>query len=231
MVEATLVRSWRDGSAPVLRQSVIVAALVTMAAAPRQLARATSADPWLMLAGLGFQFLLVVLLADAPAAWGRSAGMAGLWPAPRALALGVAGALGAALALAPLHALVDPELRAALLEAGRADLVALHLPTGRVAVTAAMLWSGGFEALFFYGFAMSVLARAFGRVDVAVVGAVALRTLVSALAMSSVGILDVGLLPLAVGALTSLAAALLFARGGLPAAALLAMLVKARLLL
>lgn len=210
----------------IARNALITSALVTAASIPRQLLRGPSAGPFVV--SLLIELLLLTLVADAPFSWGSRAGMAGAVPERERLGRPLLYALGLAALLVPLHLATDPALGQALLAQGRTDLHALLFPPTLGATLAAMLWVGGMETLFFYGFVVSLLVRAFDRPALAIAAAVLFRTALSISRLSEADVLPESGPSLVAGALTSLAAAWLFTRGGLPATALLLVLVKAR---
>jgi hypothetical protein len=157
--------------------------------------------------------------------------MGGVLPERRRLVAGLGLALGLGAVLVPMQLATDAAYRAALVAAGRSDLAAIAFPAEAGHLVAAILWAGGFDVLFFYAFVMSLLARVGGRAWLAVTVAVVLRTLVSVGQLHAAGVLGPSLPALSVGATASLCVAIAFARGGLPAASVLAMAIKARLLL
>jgi hypothetical protein len=198
-------------------------ALVTCMAIPRILQTAQSLAFY-----LPATFVSLMLVAGAVTAWGSRGGMVGPLPAWRRLLAGVGVAALLVLVWLPLATPMDALLRQALTASGKAGLIQLAYPNTPGGCWALLLWSAGFETLFFQGAAMAFVARITGRQDVAIIGAVALRVYVTHRKLTMEGLAPVPPVALYLSALSSLVACLLFARGGLPAAMTFAAGVSAR---
>jgi hypothetical protein len=174
-------------------------------------------------------FLLMTLVAGAATAWGKQGGLAGLFPPRETVFKGLAVAILAAGVMIPLYrGVVDGRLKEVLLAAGNAEQLRLSFPEEATGAWDLILWSAGFETLFFQAATMALLGRLFKRSWVAVAGAVALRVWVSHLQMSKAGIASTD--PVLMGAVVagSVAACLLYARSGFLPASLFSALLSAR---
>jgi hypothetical protein len=160
----------------------------------------------------------MTLVAGAATAWGRRAGMAGVWPERRRALWGVViGALlGGALAL--VYVRTDPVCRDAIARTGDSRLLALQFPATASGRFALSLWSAGFGTLFFCAATMSFLARLTGRQWLAVLGAVVIRLFLVHHRLASEGVTQSIPIFLLRNAVVSAASCTFFARFGLPSA-------------
>lgn len=160
----------------------------------------------------------MTLVAGAATAWGRRAGMAGVWPEGRQVlrGLGVGALLGGVLTC--FYAWSDPICRNAVAATGNRELLSLQFPSTASGSLALSLWSAGFGTLFFSAAAMSFLARLTARQWLAVLGAVAFRLFLIHHRLGSVGVTEALPLFMLRNAVASAVSCLLFARQGLPSA-------------
>lgn len=161
-----------------LRQATLIAVVVTVMALPR-----------LVLAGVDLRVYLpagllsMILVAAAATAWGHYGGLHGMFPERRRMIAGMAMAVVLAWIGLPLALRLDA-LRLELLAAGEIDHWRVQpVPTDPTAIMALLLWSAGFETMFFQAGALSYLARLLKRRRPALAGAVILRGFVSYLQM------------------------------------------------
>jgi hypothetical protein len=207
-------------SVSTLWKALILGGIVTAMAIPRFLEGAVDIHFY-----IPASVAAMTLTSGAVVAWGRKGGMCGIWPGTRQGSAGLGLALLLALLATSVYLLgFDPVCRKALEATGNAQMLRLRYPPtlrGRVAL---VLWSAGFETVFFRASAMSFLARLTGRTSVAVAGSVTLHVMVAAAQLSRAGIYEP--LPYTLFLVGTAAAGaigcLLFARAGLPAAMLFA---------
>lgn len=121
---------------------------------------------------------------------------------------------------------IDPVVRPAMESAGPVSWVRLRYPTTVYGKWALVLWSAGFETVFFQGAAMSFLARLTKRPSPAVIGATVLRTLVAIRQLEAVDIGDPAGLIVVATATGAFAACFVFSWGGLPSAMLFSAIVS-----
>ena len=104
--------------------------------------------------------VLMTLSAGAVTAWGGQGGMVGAFPGRRRLLLGLAAGAGLALLMLPLRLfIVDPIVHPIIVATGNTRLLRLTYPGSHAGRMAVMLWSAGFETLFFTATAMAFAAR------------------------------------------------------------------------
>ena len=198
--------------------------VATVMAVPRIL----SANPHYPALPYVFVALLAMILVSAMAtAWSRYGGMCGLLPERRRLWTGVAIGAAAGLAAYPIACTVDPVIRAAMFARGYAGLIEQAFPSTLRGVVALVLWAAGFESVFFIAATMSFFARLTNNQWAAVLGAAALRIGVTYVKLSQAQLLNI--MPLvAIGVATTVVAAILYARAGLPAASVFVAVADAR---
>lgn len=161
-------------------------------------------------------FLAMTFVSGAVTAWGRRAGMAGLATDAKTLTPGVGAAVLLALAALPVHYFgSDPILREALASADNPAAVEMSYPSTTSGRFALMLWSAGFQAMFFVAAPMSFFGRLTGRAWVAAGFCIAVRTYVVHLQVGHAGLAEQVPLFLASAVVTTLVACVLFARYGL----------------
>lgn len=138
-----------------LLQGAGLSALVTLLA----IGRLQQSDMPL-LTGVVMLFVSMTLVCATVTAWGRQAGMAGVWTSGRTLRRGLLAALALGLALWPVFLLwLDPRIRAVLASAQDGDLLRLAFPPTTGTRLALILWALGFQTLFLLAAPMSVAAR------------------------------------------------------------------------
>ncbi|MDT8318365.1 MAG: hypothetical protein RQ824_10330 [bacterium] len=168
-------------------------------------------------------FAGLTLVAAMATAWGRSAGMKGLFP-PRFIVLrGLLLAFILLIILLPIKIFwFNPLLYSAVEQTGNGAALRLLFPDTFISGVALMLWVMSFEALFFRAAAMSFFARLTNRLSVALVLSAMLRVFVTWLKISEIGVEDGLFLILSHAAIINLLSCLMFARYGLPAPMLFA---------
>ena len=177
-------------------------------------------------------FCAMMFIAGAVAAWGRRAGMAGIVTDRRTLCSGVALALLLALLALPVYVWgLDAILRNALRSATSRTLLNLSYPATVGGCLALMLWSAGFQTMFFVAAPMSLFARLTNRQSVALGLTLAVRFYVMHRQMTEAGVSAAVPLFYGLALATTLAGGLLFARYGLAPAMLFAAALDLRLLL
>ncbi len=153
-----------------LRRASGIAVVVTVMATPRLVLAGVDLGVYLP-AGL----LSMILVAAAATAWGHYGGLHGMFPARRRMVAGIVMAVALALIVLPLALRLDA-LRQELLAAGEIDHWRVQpVPTDPAAIMALLLWSAGFETMFFQAGALSYLARLLKHRRPALAGAVLLR--------------------------------------------------------
>lgn len=210
-----------------LIQASLLGAVVTLMSVPRILAG--SLNPAFYVAAA---FLSMTLVCGAVTAWGRNLGMGGVWPGRDGLRHNLAFAGLAGLALALVHVfLLDPVFSQAIEKTGDSTFMELHYPGTWGNCLALVLWTTGFETVFFYAATPSFVVRVARRIWPAYVFAATLRLMVTLHQMGTAGIDEAGHLFAAGSIVTSFVTVLLFVRGGLPAAMLFTAVLNLRLLL
>ncbi len=160
-------------------------------------------------------FLAMTLVSAAATAWGAQSGLKGLFPSHNRMVWGLIASLVLGLSSLLIKAYVtDPILKAAL----PPRMLALSFPASAAGVLGLILWAAGFENMFFNVAATSYFTRLSRNMWLAVALSACFRTFVSSRLLLSAGIQSPALLGL--NALSSLTACVLFAKSGLPAAAL-----------
>jgi hypothetical protein len=161
-------------------------------------------------------FLSMLLIGGAATAWGRKAGMAGCFPDRRLWIGGVLVASLVLLVLVPIQRYVlDPPILAAMEQSGAPETFVLrHYPITTLGRAAMVLWTAGFETLFFVAAPMAFFGRLTGRVWVAVVFTALFRTTVTAGYLSYIA-MPAPFLTLTFGGIQAVTACVLFARAGL----------------
>jgi hypothetical protein len=173
-------------------------------------------------------FPLMMLVAGAATAWGRSGRMHGLFPEHGRITRTVLVALGAGALIGAAHWAGDGLYRNTFAEYSTSEVYAMTYPPTWGGCFALILWSAGFETLFFRAATMSFLARVTGRQWVAIGGAVIFRTVLSFMT-DPAGNADYLTLARMTGvALTTFCACLLYAQGGITPAMVFAAMIDAR---
>jgi len=168
-------------------------------------------------------FVSMLLVSGAATAWEHCGGLAGLLPARRRI---VAGAILAALSAAVLTPLyvrfVDPVLYRAIAATGDTARLSLAYPGTARGALAVMLWSMGFQTMFFLAAPLSLFARLARRRWVAIALTFGVRLYVLSCQIDRMGVCDgLPLFYASVGG-TTLIACILFAHAGILPAALFA---------
>jgi hypothetical protein len=167
-------------------------------------------------------FLSMTLVSGAATAWSTSAGMCGLFPAPRRQLAGMAIAAALAILVLPIFMLyIDPVIVPAIAAKGGQEMLMKRYPVTLSGQIALLLWSAGFETMFLQAAAMSLLSRITGRQWMAVTAAVTLRILLYSHQLDELHILSENPHLLFIAGLMTTASCILFARFGLPAAMVL----------
>ena len=174
-------------------------------------------------------FPLLIIIAGAVTAWGNCGGMVGPFPGRNPSYRGLGIAIVAALILVPVLFAFDSGVLRQLAENKGPDslLVRLAFPTDVRGCLAIVLWSAGFDTLFFKGATMSFLARLTKRQSVAVVGSVLFSVAITSSKFTHMGMALSGL-GIVTAAVTSIAGCLIYARGGLIPAMAFGSLLSAR---
>ena len=193
-----------------LVKAVGLGSIMAVMAAPRILASGMHARLLLPAA-----MMAMTLTCGAATAWGKSAGMVGVFPKKRRLFLGIGLGLLAAALLMPVKLMyLAPMLKGALIRESSARL-AMQFPSTAWGCMGAILWVAGFETIFLCAAPMSFWARISNRIWVAIILTCGLKLMVGALTLSD---LDLPIAPMLIGAVTvSCVSSFLFARWGLPA--------------
>jgi membrane protease YdiL (CAAX protease family) len=173
-------------------------------------------------------FVSMTLVAAAGTAWGTRAGMCGLFPGRRRMLGGVGVAAGVALVLAPVYILSDGTLKEIVEATGDAVQLRLQYPSTVQGAVALLLWSAGFETLFFVVAPTSVVARVTNRQTLAIVLPVVVRALVVYYKLGLEGVVAATPLFLARTAVGGVMACALFARSGLVPSMTLSALLELR---
>ena len=209
-----------------LKQATALAALVSVMAIPRIIEGELGILPRLLMA-----FPAMTLVAGSATAWGKHGGMCGPWPERHVAARGMRVALIAGFAMAPVLLAFDFDLKTVMAAALRPHAVTLAFPETVSGCLALMLWSAGFETLFFRAGTMAFIARVTRRLWIAVLGSVLLRAFVTFMLMTPADVSTVMIVRLIGVSVLSAVACLLYARAGLPAAMLFAAVLESRHLL
>lgn len=209
-----------------LRKALGLSALATAASVPRILHGGL--NPWFYVPAA---FVSLTLIAGMASAWDRRAGLAGLWPDPRRRWGGAVVAALAGLALVPVALKLDPAVRAAFAGGSNPTTLALQYPGSAAGVLALILWSAGFELLFFVAAPAAFFGRLLNRKWIAIAGPVVLRVVVAHHQLVNGNITGAVPLILTATGVFSGIACLLFAQFGLVAPAVFVAIIEARLLL
>ena len=168
-------------------------------------------------------FLVMTLVCGAVTAWSRCAGLAGAVTARRTLMRGAAAAAAVGLGSLPIQVFwLDPLLRHALAGGANHSMAALSYPATVGGCLALILWSAGFQTIFFQAAPMSFFARLTGSRLVALGLCLALRVYVAYRQVVYSGMTDCLGLFVVSAAGTAAVGCVLFARYGLAPAMLLA---------
>jgi len=168
-------------------------------------------------------FCAMMFVGGAVTAWGRRAGMAGLAADRRTLGTGVILAvLLALLALPVVRYGLDPVLRSALRDAAGPTASQLSFPGTLHGCLASLLWTAGFQTLFFVAAPMALFARLTNRQSVALALTLAFRAYVMHRQLVEAGVTAAVPLFYLQALAGTLAGAFLFARYGLAPAMVLA---------
>ncbi len=192
-----------------LRTATVLSALVTIMSVPRLMQAEWPLDFY-----LPATFLAMLLVSGAPAAWSEKGGLNGLFPRGRVLP-GIGIAILLSLLALPYHYYVAPVVRELLESTGDAELIAMNYPDSISGRIAAVLWCGGFQAMFFYAAPMALFCRLLRRVWPAILLTVAMKVLVVAYGFSQAGIAHGALPAMCASAAATVVASLLYARAGL----------------
>jgi hypothetical protein len=198
-------------SLPNLYKAAGLAALVTV----MSIGRLIQADVWLGMY-VPMTFMSMLFVGGAVTAWGRSAGMAGIATDRATLGQGIGVAAFLVLVALPIYVLwLDPMLQRALLETGRSDLLEMSYPSTTRGRLAMLLWSAGFQALFFVAAPMSYFARLTRSVWLSIAFCLAVRGFLVFRQMVESGIVDGAPYFVSSALASTFLACLVFARYGL----------------
>jgi hypothetical protein len=193
-----------------LKRAALLGAIIAIMALPRLADAGMPLSTYLPAA-----FLAMTLASAAATAWGSKYGLKGLFPTRDIMRKGLLVALFLGLFALPFKVyLVDPLLRSSL----PPRMLALSFPTTSLGIVGIILWASGFENMFFNVAATSYFTRLTHRMWLAVALSAAFRTFVSSRLLMSAGMESPALL--AMNAMSCFIACTLFAKAGLPAAAL-----------
>ena len=210
-----------------LLPAAAMSAVVTVLSIGRLLA-----GDWPLFTGIAMLFMSMTLICAAVTAWGRRAGMAGVWTDARTLRWGLLAALTLGLALWPVFILMlDPRTRDALGSAANGDALRLAFPPALGGRMALILWASGFQTLFLQAAPMSLAGRLTGNRFASLGLCLFFRLYVAHRQVSEAGLVDHMALFMAPAAVVGLIGCLLFARFGLLPAMFFSAVLDARLLL
>lgn len=163
-------------------------------------------------------FVILIPVAGAGTAWGRSAGMAGMYSTTRRTIIGLLIAIALLAAIVPVQVLfTDPVLRTAIESTGRKQFFVIAYPPTHAACLASLLWAGSFEPLFWHGFTQSLAARVSNNLWIAIAVVICLRLMVigmRAIQLHMTGYADVFLVS---AAIQTFITGIFYARAGMPA--------------
>jgi hypothetical protein len=197
-----------------LLHASILGAAVTVLAIPRILVGGLS--PLLFIPAA---FLSMTLISGMATAWGKRAGMCGLFPERKRALQGIGVAVVLLLMLIPVCVLwLDRAIYDAARASGDSYFLKMLFPSTVAGALALVLWAIGFETMFFEVAAMSYFSRLVGRQWIAVVLSVVLRGVVTYARLAGVGATDSAWLFLGSVSVAAVIGCVLFARFGLPAA-------------
>ena len=181
---------------------------------------------------LVFCFCAMTLVCAAVTAWGRTAGMPGIFTDRRTFLRGAVLALLMALAMQPFFRyLLDPLFSGILDELGNDAALEMAYPTTLAGQLALLCWMAGFQTLFVCAAPMSLIARLTGRRDLALVFCLLLGIYLVHLKATDLGIQE-HLLLFAIPTLVGCGmACFLFSRFGLAPAMILSGAMTLRLFL
>jgi hypothetical protein len=199
-------------------KALMLGTVVTLMSIPRMIQGGFRLDLYIPAA-----LVCMTLVSGAATAWSGQGGMAGLFPDRRRMAVGAGIAVLLSLMAMPLeHFWIVPPVRHAIAETGNARLMALRYPETPGGCVALMLWSAGFETMFFQAATMSFFVRLARRPWMGVVFAVSFRLFVTAHQISLAGVGNAIPLILVMAAVGTAMLCVLFIRTGLLPAMILA---------
>ncbi len=205
-----------------LEQALILASVCTVMSIPR-MSMGKMPLQWCIPSAV----CCLTLVAGAATAWGKYAGLPGIFPTSRRSLVGVLAAILLGLVFVPVRMMMDPTVKEIFARDLTPEAMSLIYPTTLTGCVALVLWAASFGVLFFQAGTISFLARLTGRRSIAVAGSVALRLYVMHMKMAS---REVESLPfmLAGTTIVGLVTAMLYIKGGLPAAMAFAATVDSR---
>lgn len=174
-------------------------------------------------------FVAMTMIGGMVSAWNKKAGMAGLFPAWQKCLGGVAVALVAGCCVSVLSLyVIDPVVKHVFSVTGNGKSLELMFPDSTKECVGLLLWSAGFEILFFEAGAMSFFARLTNNSSVSVLGAAGLKMFVVFNRLSGLGITDeIPFFVISSGAISAMAC-ILFAKSGLPATVVFSIVLSLR---
>ena len=194
-----------------LRRSALLSAVVTVMTVPRLVQAGLPMDIY-----VPATILSMLLVCGAPAAWSHKGGLRGLFPAGRVWR-GVGIAFLLSLLALPYFYYAAPVMRELLRSTGNVKLFELNYPESTADRLALVLWSGGFQTMFFCAAPMALFCRLLRRVWPAVILTVLMRVLVMGYRFSFVGVTHDILPALCASAVAAAVYSVLYAKAGLPA--------------
>jgi hypothetical protein len=170
----------------------------------------------------------MTIIAGAVTAWGKTAGMCGALPDRGTVRAGIWIALAAGLLVAPFLFWQDAGIAAMSDTPSSPFERNLPLPATLTGCLALILWSAGFETLFFRAGAMSFFARVTNRQWTGVIGAILISLAVRSAKLGSVD--TDGMMALRIVGMTvvTTVGCVLYARSGLVAAMVFAAVLDMR---
>ena len=168
-----------------------------------------------------YAFAALTLLSATVTAWGKSAGMKGLFPSAQEALQGLKLAALIVILFFPIKVLwFNPALYAAVESTGNAGALILLFPETLFAGIALTLWVMSFETLFFQAAAISFFGRLSRHFLAALILSTLFRGYVSWLKLGNIGVETAQFLILSHALIINVISCILFARYGLPASML-----------
>ena len=198
------------------KKAALLGLTMTLLSAPRILASGIYSFRHVISA-----FAALTLLSAAVTAWGKSAGMKGLFPSAKEVIQGLKLAGLIVILSFPVKVFwFNPALYAAVESTGNTSALILLFPETLLAGMALTLWVMSFETLFFQAAAISFFGRLSRHFLAALILSTLFRGYVSWLKLGNIGVETAEFLILSHALIINVISCLLFARYGLPASML-----------
>lgn len=208
-----------------LKRALLFGALLTLLSIPRLVeVDLALPPPGLIL----FTFGVMTFASGAAMAWQHHGGMAGLFPGKRRTALGTGWAVIAGLVLLSAFFFIDPLLPRELAANAAYQRWGIVYPENEAEVISRILWSAGFQTMFFTAAAMAVFCRVTRNVWVSLLIVLCGRMLITAYRLTALELQAIIPPFLLITALFAIVSCLLFARYGLIPAAACAATIESR---